>query len=142
MFECTGYPIGIITYTVLARRCHCIGQSPEDADSQQELPIIMNLGRVECIIRVNEPSLNISHATLLRYSRTSIIRTVTMTVLLEYFVTGVCSIRVVQQSSVYKSMGFIYPNKFTYLNTFVIQLTHRCSDNGGPTVSSTKVKQL
>ena len=40
-----------------------------------------------------------------------------VTVLLGYFVTGVYSIRVVQQSSVYKSMGFIYPNKFTYLNT-------------------------
>ena len=63
-----------------------------------------------------------------------IIRTVTVTVLLEYFVTGVCSIRVVQQSSIYKLMGFIYPNKFTYLNTFVLQLAHRRSDNGGPTV--------
>ena len=31
-------------------------------------------------------------------------------------------------------MGFIYLNKFTYLNTFVIQLAQRCSDNGGPTV--------
>ena len=28
----------------------------------------------------------------------------------------------------------IYPNKFTYLNTFMIVLAHRCSDNGGPTV--------
>jgi len=25
-------------------------------------------------------------------------------------------------------------NKFTYLNTFSIELTHRCSDNGGSTV--------
>ena len=50
------------------------------------------------------------------------------------FVKSVCSIRVVNRSSVYKSMGFIYPNKFTYLNTFVIQLAQRCSDNGGPTV--------
>ena len=57
-----------------------------------------------------------------------------MYVLLEYFVTGVCSIRVFQQSSVYKCMGFSYPNKFTFLNTFVIQLTQRCSDNGGPIV--------
>jgi len=32
-------------------------------------------------------------------------------------------------------MGFIYPNKFTYLNTFVIQLAQRSSDNGGPTVT-------
>ena len=31
-------------------------------------------------------------------------------------------------------MGLIYPNKFTYLNTFVIQLAQRCLDNGGPTV--------
>jgi len=31
-------------------------------------------------------------------------------------------------------MGFIYPKKFTYLNTFVIQLAQRCSDNGGSTV--------
>ena len=31
-------------------------------------------------------------------------------------------------------MGFIYLNKFTYLNTFMNELTHRCSDNGGPTV--------
>jgi len=30
-------------------------------------------------------------------------------------------------------MGFIYPNKFTYLNFLVIQLAQRCSDNGGPT---------
>jgi len=28
----------------------------------------------------------------------------------------------------------MYLNKFTYLNTFVIQLAQRCSDNGGPTV--------
>ena len=28
-------------------------------------------------------------------------------------------------------MGFSYPNKFSYPNTFV---TQRCSDNGGPTV--------
>jgi len=40
-------------------------------------------------------------------------------VLLEYFVTGVCFIRVVQWSSVYKSMGFIYPNKFIYLKLFL-----------------------
>ena len=31
-------------------------------------------------------------------------------------------------------MGFTYPDKFTYLNTFVIQVAQRCSDNGGPTV--------
>ena len=48
-----------------------------------------------------------------------------VTVLLDYFVISVhsirvndCSIRVVEQSSVYKSMGFSYPNNFTYLNTF------------------------
>jgi len=34
-----------------------------------------------------------------------------------------------------KSMGFIYLNKFIYLNTFVIQLVHRCSDNRGSTIS-------
>ena len=32
-------------------------------------------------------------------------------------------------------MGFTYPDKFTYLNTFVMQVAQRCSDNGGPTVS-------
>ena len=69
-----------------------------------------------------------------KLSEPSIVRTVAVTVLLGYFVAGVCTIRVVQQSSVYKSMGFIYPNKFTYLNTFVIQLAHKCSENGGPTV--------
>ena len=31
-------------------------------------------------------------------------------------------------------MGFIYPNKFTYLDTFKIELAHRCLDNGGITV--------
>ena len=31
-------------------------------------------------------------------------------------------------------MGFIYPNKFTFLNTFVIQLAQRCLDNGVSTV--------
>ena len=48
-----------------------------------------------------------------------------VTVLLDYFVISVhsirvndCSIRVVEQSSVYKSMSFSYPNNFTYLNTF------------------------
>ena len=35
------------------------------------------------------------------------------------------------------SMGFIYPNKFTYLKTLVIQLALRCSDNEGPTVHKT-----
>jgi len=32
-------------------------------------------------------------------------------------------------------MGFTNPDKFTYLNTFVMELAQRCSDNGGPTVS-------
>ena len=31
-------------------------------------------------------------------------------------------------------MGFTYPDKFTYLNTFVMQVAQRCSDNRGPTV--------
>ena len=31
-------------------------------------------------------------------------------------------------------MGFTYPDKFTYLNTFLILLAQKCSDNGGPTV--------
>ena len=31
-------------------------------------------------------------------------------------------------------MGFTYLDKFTYLNTFVIQVAQRCSDNGGSTV--------
>ena len=29
-------------------------------------------------------------------------------------------------------MGFIYPNKFTSLNAFVIQMAHRCSGEGDP----------
>ena len=33
-------------------------------------------------------------------------------------------------------MGLTYPNKFTYVNTFVIELSHRCLDNGGPTVQA------
>ena len=58
-----------------------------------------------------------------RLSNTSIIRTPKLTVLLEYFSIGVCSIRVNDcsirvfgQNPVYKSMGFSYLNKFTYLN--------------------------
>ena len=31
-------------------------------------------------------------------------------------------------------MGFTYPDKFTYLNTFVIQVAQSCLDNGGPAV--------
>ena len=31
-------------------------------------------------------------------------------------------------------MGFTYPGKFTYLNTFMMQVAQRCSDNRGPTV--------
>ena len=60
-----------------------------------------------------------------RLSEPSIIQTPKVTVLLEYFSIGVCSIRVndcsirvFEQSLVYKSMGFSYPNKFTSLNTF------------------------
>jgi len=41
---------------------------------------------------------------------------------IKVFCRDVCCIRVVQHISVYKSMGFIRPNKSTYLNTFVIQL--------------------
>jgi len=33
-----------------------------------------------------------------------------------------------------KWMGFSYMGKFTHLNTFVIKMAQRCSDNGGPTV--------
>ena len=28
-------------------------------------------------------------------------------------------------------MGLTYPDKFTYLNTFVIQVAQKCLDNGG-----------
>ena len=35
-------------------------------------------------------------------------------------------------------MGFTYPDKFAYLNTFVIQVAQRCSDNGGPIVHCDK----
>ena len=31
-------------------------------------------------------------------------------------------------------MGFTYPDKFTYLNTFMMELAQMCLDNGGPTV--------
>ena len=31
-------------------------------------------------------------------------------------------------------MGLSYLVKFTYLNTFVMELAQRCSDNGGRTV--------
>jgi len=31
-------------------------------------------------------------------------------------------------------MGFTYPDKFTHLDNFVIQLAQNCLDNGGPTV--------
>jgi len=55
-------------------------------------------------------------------------------VLLNYFITGLCCLRVDQHCSIYKSIGFIQLNKLTYLNTFMIQLAQRCSDNGGPTV--------
>jgi len=30
-------------------------------------------------------------------------------------------------------MGSIYPNKFTYLGTFVIQMAQKCMDNRAPT---------
>jgi len=55
-----------------------------------------------------------------------------VTVLLEYFSIGVCSIRandcsirVFGQSPVYKSMGFSYLNKFTYLNTFAYNFRNK-----------------
>jgi len=53
-----------------------------------------------------------------------------------FYRASVHSIRVVEQSFVYKSMGLIYLNKFTYLNTFMIKMAHKCSDNGGPTVNA------
>ena len=31
-------------------------------------------------------------------------------------------------------MGFSYPDKFTYLNTFMMELAQRCLDDGGSTV--------
>ena len=31
-------------------------------------------------------------------------------------------------------MGFTYPYKFTYLNTFVMELAQRCLDNEDPIV--------
>ena len=56
---------------------------------------------------------------------TLITRMPKVTVLLQYFGIGVCSIRlndcsirVFGQSSVYKSMGLSYPSKFSSLNTF------------------------
>ena len=35
-------------------------------------------------------------------------------------------------------MGFTYPDRFTYLNTFVIQVPQRCLDNEGPIVHYNK----
>ena len=32
-------------------------------------------------------------------------------------------------------MGFTYPDKFIYLNTFMMEVAQRCSDNGGTTVA-------
>ena len=42
-----------------------------------------------------------------------------------------CSIKVVDHNFVYK---FTYPDKFTYLNTSMMEVAQRCLDNGGPTV--------
>jgi len=39
-------------------------------------------------------------------------------------------------------MGFTYPDKFTNLNTFVIQVAQRCSDNGGPTVFNLHIERV
>ena len=77
----------------------------------------------------------------LRLSKSLIIQTVMLTVLLGYFVDR-CMFYKSILSQVYvlleqfnvvlnKSMGFIYPNKFTYLmiSTSVIQLAQKCSDN-------------
>jgi len=36
-------------------------------------------------------------------------------------------------------MGFTYPDKFTYLNTFMMKMAQRCLDNGGPTVPYNKI---
>jgi len=77
------------------------------------------------------------------YSRILIIWTLddlnsSFTVLSEYLSICVCSIGVVQRSSVYESVGFIYLNKFTYLNTLVIRLAQSCSNNEGPTVQITE----
>ena len=51
----------------------------------------------------------------------------------------VCSIRVFDHKFVYKSMGFTYPDKFTYPNTSVIQMAQMYSDNGGPTLYTMQV---
>ena len=76
-----------------------------------------------------------------RYSRTLITWTVQLTVLSEYFdfkclfyQSSVCSIRAFDHNFVYKWVGFTYPEKFTCLNTFVIEVAQTCSDNGGPMV--------
>ena len=49
-----------------------------------------------------------------------------------------CSIRVPEWNSVYKSVSFIYPTNHLYLNTFMIELAHRCSDNESPDMQCPK----
>ena len=39
-------------------------------------------------------------------------------------------------------MGFTYLEKFSYLNTFMLGLAQRCSDNGGLTVSNLTDSQI
>ena len=74
-----------------------------------------------------------SQLSELRLSEHSIIWTPKVTVLLEYFSIDVCSIRVndcsirvFEQSTVYKSMGFSYPNKFEH---FCLTLGVRIIEN-------------
>jgi len=65
------------------------------------------------------------------------IRVIMVTVLLEYFINK-CMIPLfcyylfwwqMCSNSTKFCIYIIYPNKFTYLNTFVIQLAHSCLDN-------------
>ena len=48
--------------------------------------------------------------------------------------SSVYSIRVFDHNFVYEWIGFTNPDKFIYLDTFVIQVAQKCLDNGGPTV--------
>jgi len=52
---------------------------------------------------------------------------------LVYFVTSVCSIRVVQQSSV-QCINHL-SEQIHLPENFLVQLAQRCSDNGGPTAT-------
>ena len=86
-----------------------------------------------------------SHNTVAPESlKPSFIQTTRLTVLLEYFdfkcmffYSNVCSIRVFYHNFVLCEWWatLIRTNLLIYLNTFLMKVVQRCSDNGGPTVA-------